>query len=218
MNGNGVRPAAPRFSSAVEDWITSHQHSHGGDTGNPRPLFTLLHHTTLIVQYSFHVFSFNVPWFFWHFQSLSFFFPSFFLPLSPSLPHPTSLPLCLPPCPSFLLAQWVAVNPIVMLNWFSEGRQRARETAEGGRAALYLCVEHTPDATCALKFCHFLVLCKLSNSLSRLRRVLSGLSLGLVCVCVCPRISRSLRAPGMHFAGNAARCSDSSCSSFLPFS
>lgn len=47
-----------------------------------------------------------------------------------------------------------------------------------------MCVEHTPDATCALKFCHFLVLCKLSNSLSRLRRVLSGLSLGPVCVRV----------------------------------
>lgn len=190
MNGNGVRPAAPRFSSAVADWITSHQHSHGRDTGNPGPLFTLLHHTTFIVQYSFHMFSpLTYPNFSDIFRVFLFSsFLSFFLPLSPSLPHPTSLPLCLPPClppcPSFLLAQWVAVNPIVMLNWFSEGRQRARETTEGGRAALYLCVEHTPDATCALKFCHFLVLSKLSNSLSRLRRALSGLSLGVVCVRV----------------------------------
>lgn len=49
-----------------------------------------------------------------------------------SLSHPVTPSVSLsltPPLPlsvSILLGQWVAVNPIVMLNWFSEGRERAR--------------------------------------------------------------------------------------------
>lgn len=55
-------------------------------------------------------------------------------------------------------------------------------------------------------------LSKLFNPLSRLQRVLSG-----CCWSLCAGGSVALCASGMHFAGNAARCSDTSCLAFPPF-